>query len=196
MKNHLSGLFNQLPRIPNFTWLNVDVVFGFLINLSVVGVSGIVLYLFILEPYPIDGPSMEPTLFTSEYVLVEKLSLLVNPLGVGDIVVFNDPKNFSQKLVKRVIGVAGDTILVKDNRVYVNNELLAEKYLSSGEKTVGAVFLRENRPYHVPEKSIVVMGDHRTASTDSRFWGAISQDQVVGRVVFRIWPFARFGLVR
>ena len=131
---------------------------------------------------------MTPTLDEGDYVI----SLKGTDLSSGDIVAFY----YNNKiLVKRVIAFAGDWIDIDDKgNVYVNNVLLDEPYIY--EKALGDCNI--TLPYQIPESRIFVMGDHRSISIDSRNTavGCVAEEQIVGRIVFRVWPFSAIGAIR
>lgn len=140
--------------------------------------------------FRIYGDSMTPTLSEGDVVLSTKTS----DLGTGDLVAFA----YNNKvLVKRVIAGPGDWVDIDQNgNVSVNGQALDEPYLQAGSKSLGQCDI--SLPYQVPEEKYFVMGDHRSVSVDSRTSqvGCISSDQVMGRLVLRIWPIAEFGPVR
>ena len=138
---------------------------------------------FIVELYMVEGPSMQPTLETSERLVVNKFVYRFKQPEKGDIVVFRYPRDPSRDFIKRVIAVAGETIEVKDGRVFVNGQLLNEPYIL--EKTRGSYSLAT-----VPAGHIFVMGDNRNNSEDSRFRdvGFVSLDLVKGKALAVFWP--------
>lgn len=137
----------------------------------------------------VDGPSMMSTLKDKDVIFVEKLSLYSKSIKRGEIVTFDSGNATHDTYVKRVIGVAGDELEIKDGKVYRNGEVLNESYLNSGMKTLGGSFLGENKKYKVPEGYIFVMGDNRTVSLDSRYLGPISLKALNGHVILRAYPF-------
>ncbi len=155
-----------------------------LITVAAIAVLVATLWLPVLQTY---GSSMTPTLNDGEIII----SMKTSQFEPGDIVAFY----YNNKiLVKRVICSAGDWINIdQDGTVYVNGKLLDEPYLV--EKALGDCNIE--LPYQVPDGKIFVMGDHRSTSVDSRNTavGCVAQEQIVGRIVFRVWPFARFGRV-
>lgn len=156
-----------------------------LITVAALAVLAATLWLPVLQIY---GSSMTPTLQDGEILF----SLKTDVLEQGDIVAFY----YNNKiLVKRVIGNAGDWInFDEDGTVYVNGEKLEEPYLV--EKALGDCDLE--LPYQVPENRVFVMGDHRATSVDSRntVVGCVAEEQVVGKIIFRIWPLDRLGLIQ
>jgi signal peptidase I len=138
---------------------------------------------------------MVPTLLVGDRVLVSKLN--TDP-GRGDVVVFNRPPNDPKRdpsepdvLIKRVIGLPGETVTAQDGFVYVDGKKLVEDYLpaSSNAKTV------IQSAINVPNGQLLVLGDNRGISFDGRSFGTISKDLIVGRAVLRIWPLSRFGSI-
>ena len=156
----------------------------------------VVVYLFVFQPNQVKGSSMVPTLHDSEYVLTDKLTYrwLRKPQA-GDIVVFQAPENEKFDFIKRVIALSGDTVELRDGVVYVNNQPLAEPYLPLSYQTNGGAFLVNNQRYLVPEGGYVVMGDNRRFSSDSREWGPVPTDHVIGRAWFRYWPPNKIGTI-
>jgi signal peptidase I len=128
----------------------------------------------------VDGASMQPTLLNGEFVLVNKLSYQVGEIQRGDIVVFDFPLNMDEELIKRVIGLSGDTVLVQDGQVFVNNIPLNETYLSQVPSYSGQ--------WIVEEGYIFVLGDNRNNSNDSKDWGLLPIENIVGKAMFIYWP--------
>ncbi len=145
---------------------------------------------FLFQAFYIPSESMVPTLQVHDRVLVNKLSYKLHPVHRGDIVVFKAPPDSDpgiDDLVKRVVGLPGDSVSAKGGHVFINGAQLKEPYLPAGTSTSGF------DPVKVPDNSYWVMGDNRDNSKDSRVFGVIAKDKIVGRVFVRIWPFSRFG---
>jgi signal peptidase I len=148
---------------------------------------------FIAEPRYIPSESMLPTLEVNDRLMVEKLSYHWSKPQRGDIVVFmpNDKLRASQPklkdaFIKRVIGLPGETIEVKDNTVFINGNPLAENYLAAKPNY-------RFGPATVPPNSYLVLGDNRNNSFDSHFWGYVPFETIIGKASFRFWPLNRFG---
>ena len=146
---------------------------------------------FILQAYSIPSPSMVPTLAVGDRVVVFQLN--TDP-GRGDIIVFDrppsDPKTNPDDpdvLIKRVIGLPGETVESRDGEVYIDGKLLKEDYLPDDVTTT------ITSPIAVPADELLVLGDNRAASFDGRYFGTISKDLIVGRAVARIWPLSRLS---
>ena len=138
---------------------------------------------FIVELYMVEGPSMRPTLVNSERLVVNKFIYHFKQPERGDVLVFRYPRDPSRDFIKRVIAVAGDTIEIKDGRVFLNGQLQNEPYIL--EKTRSSYSLAT-----VPEGTIFVMGDNRNNSEDSRFKdvGFVPLDMIKGKAVMVFWP--------
>ncbi len=151
-----------------------------------------VLYWTIALPEVVKGASMEPTFYTDERILVEKITKKFNDLDRGEIVVLHPPGNDDIDYVKRVVGIPGDIIKIKDCTVYISRDgeifELEEPYLKEGVCTSDGPMLKEGRSLRIDEGQYVVLGDNRSHSVDSRAFGLVSEDRIVGRVVFRFWP--------
>ena len=157
-----------------------------LITVAAVAILVAVLFLPVLRIY---GTSMSPTLFEGNIVL----SVKGDSFETGDVIAFYYNNNI---LVKRVITTSGNWVdITEDGEVYINNEHIDEPYVLPEEKAFGETNIK--LPYQVPESRIFVMGDNRTTSIDSRNTsvGCVAQEQIVGKIVFCIWPLENFGWV-
>lgn len=153
----------------------------------------LVIKTYLFQAFYIPSPSMVPTLEVGDRVLVNKLSYHLHPVHRGDIVVFKAPPGVEsadiQDLVKRVIGLPGDTVQGRGGHIYIDGRLLKEPYLPAG--TESKVF----GPYTVPAHEYYVLGDNRPTSKDSTVFGPIRRSLIVGRVFVRIWPLGRLGFL-
>lgn len=147
---------------------------------------------FLIQAFYIPSLSMYPTLHKGDRVLVNKVSYDLHDVHRGDIVVFERPpgqESDIKDLIKRVIGLPGETIEAHDGRVYIDDKEIEEPYLVDGVTT-------ENLPRQtIPEHKIWVMGDNRGNSADSRVFGPISEDTIVGRAFIRVWPLPDVSLM-
>jgi signal peptidase I len=155
---------------------------------------------FVAQPFQIHQDSMEQTLEPDQYVLVDKLTTRWATYARGDIVVFKAPVDVEggkgTPLIKRVIGLPGDTVSLQDGHVLIDGRQLDEPYLyqESGEAqptdpTGGA------SSWTVPAGDVFLMGDHRAVSLDSRVFGPVAIDAIIGRAWLRYWPFDSFGVI-
>ena len=153
----------------------------------------------ILQQFYISGPSMETTMFQDNRVLVNKLSYRLHDIYRGDVVVFDRVTVDGEvvqhdDLIKRVIGLSGETISIKDCQVFIDGKLLPEPYLNGYDLAQSSLDDRCRVPLMeetlIPENHLFVMGDNRPQSFDSRMFGSIEQNLVVGRAFVTIWPLA------
>lgn len=165
----------------------VKTLYSTIASLIVVAAIAVLIVMLLLPVLRVTGTSMSPTLLNDEMLICSKRG----DFKSGDVVAFY----FNNKiLLKRIIGTAGDVIDIKeDGTVYVNDEELDEPYVN--EKAFGECDIK--LPYKVPDNRIFVMGDHRSVSIDSRSTsvGCIADEYVIGKVIFRVWPFEAIGKV-
>ena len=154
--------------------------------LAVVAVLLVPIRLWVAEPLRIVTESMEPTLTPGEHVLAWKVPALAPPLGRGDLVAFAHGPG--PLYVKRVVGVAGDRVALRDGRLFVNGRAVPEEYAVPDR--IDSVYFG---PVVVPDGTVFVMGDNRANSFDSRAFGPVARDQLRGRVVAVLWPPSRLG---
>jgi len=163
----------------------------------VIGVAAFTVALLVratvVQAFYIPSVSMDPTLRVHDRLLVEKVSYQVHDIRRGDIVVFERPPRMRDEsvkdLIKRVIALPGETVEGRGGQVYVDGRRLSEPYLPEGRTT------SDFAPVTVPLDAYFVMGDNRSASYDSRYWGTVDRSLVVGRAVVRVFPPGRIGPV-
>jgi signal peptidase I len=184
-----------VPPPPRYRWLREAAVV-----VVVALVVALLLRTFAVQSFSIPSGSMEPTLNIGDRILVNKLSYDLHGVGRGDIVVFARPANENcggppvADLVKRVIGLPGETVALNGRgHVLINGRLLNESWLPTsvqGETFAGpsGPLYNLDRPFKVPSGEYFVMGDNRTDSCDSRYWGPIKESLIVGKVELRLWP--------
>jgi len=136
----------------------------------------------------VDGPSMEPSYFDHDRIVVSKVSYVFGEVQRGDVIVFPAPISPDEDYIKRVIGLPGDRIRVTGGYVYVNDIPIDEPYIKSPPLTPMSEVT-------VPEGSVFVMGDNRNVSSDSRSWGPLASDDILGKAVFVYWPFESMRLI-
>ncbi len=136
----------------------------------------------------INGVSMQPTLTQDQNLLISRVHYLFGDIQYGDIIVFRPPEGRGERrLVKRVIGLPGDEITMDDNRVYVNGAALDEPYWADANRPCRTC--RNDYTWVIGSDEYFLMGDNRNESTDSRSFGAIPRDRIVGKVILRYYPF-------
>jgi signal peptidase I len=163
----------------------------------------LLLRVFVVQTFFIPSGSMEPTLQIGDRILVNKLSYHLHGVDRGDIVVFSRPPAENcggaevNDLVKRVIGLPGESISLSHGHVLINGKLLHETWLPTSVQGVtlpGPPGTPYNlaKPYRIPANHYFMMGDNRTESCDSRYWGPIPKSLIVGKVDVRVWPITHF----
>ncbi|MGK7940122.1 MAG: signal peptidase I [Crocosphaera sp.] len=169
-------------------WENVQI-------LVIAVILAFIIRTFIAEPRYIPSESMYPTLETGDRLVIEKISYYFHPPHHGDIIVFEPPIQLqlqgyekAQAFIKRIIATGGETVEVKDGKVYVNNQPLEEDYiLEPPHYNLQSV--------QVPEGYLFVMGDNRNNSNDSHVWGFLPEKNIIGHAVVRFFPFNRIGTI-
>jgi len=153
-------------------------------------VIAIVVILFLYQPVRVEGTSMMPTLENEERIFINKFVYRfgIEPIERGDMVVFWFPKDPSKSYIKRVIGVPGDRVEVREGTVYINGAPQAESYVSAEFRD------NSNSPEQIVKPDeFFVLGDHRNSSNDSRAWGTVPRSYIYGKAVFVYWPLDRLG---
>ncbi len=171
-----------VPETPN-SGGTIKKVGQFLLETLQTILLALVLYLLIdsvVARVRVENISMKPTLQPGEFVLVNKLAYRVGSLGHGDIIVFHYPQNPAEDYIKRVIGLPGDTVDVRNQMVYINGQALDEKYISAEPTYDGE--------WKVPPNAVFVLGDNRNQSSDSHSWGFVPLENIVGRALVIYWP--------
>ena len=193
----VAGAAGPARRGGGYRW-----VLEWAIILMAVLICTVLLRTYVVQSFFIPSPSMAPTLQVGDRIMVDKLSYHLHSVHRGDIVVFKRPPLEQQDfpdLVKRVIGLPGETISSKDGNVYINQKLLAEPWLPPGQRNnTFALPGDPNQQFNLPGPVVIpageyyVMGDNRTDSEDSRFFGPIPRSLIVGRAVAVVWPLSHF----
>ena len=154
----------------------------------------LVVYLFLVKPNQVIGESMQPTFFSHQYILTDLLTYRFHSPDRGDVVVLQDPQDTSLDLIKRVVGLPGESIMFKNGAVYIKNPqhpngyLLNEPYIMTGAQTQAESATKNDSWYQIPQNYYFVMGDNREHSSDSRDLGAVNKNLIIGRAWFRYWP--------
>lgn len=152
---------------------------------------------FVAEPFVVSGSSMLPNYHNGDYLIIDRLSYITGVPKRGDVIVLKYPKDNTQFFIKRIIGLPGETVrLSQGHVVIINNEhpegwQINEPYLSSAIETLG-----KTEPVTLGSSEYFVLGDNRTASSDSRVWGILPTDDIVGRVWARVYHFKEAGFIK
>jgi signal peptidase I len=157
---------------------------GLLIAAAIAVVSLRLIY----EPVKIQGSSMTPLLSDREAIVINRLVYHFEPIHRGDVVVFRYPLDVTQSYIKRIVGLPGETVQIRQGLVYVNGNSVSEPYIPSQYED-----LSDFGPIQVPSDSYFVLGDRRRRSNDSRVFGTVAQRLIEGRAAFAYWPINRVG---
>lgn len=153
------------------------------------------IYLFVAQFHKVSGNSMVPTMHNGDYLITEKVSYRFRNPQRGEIVVLKNPRDESQDFIKRIIAVPGDTLEIKNKSVYLNGTQLRENYLPPAVPTPSGTFLTEGAVVKAASNQYFVFGDNREHSSDSREWGAVTKEEIIGRAFFRYFPIQAMGLL-
>lgn len=148
----------------------------------------LVVNIFLAQATRVEGQSMEPVLHNDERLIIEKVSYRFQEPRRGDIIVLRRAHRAGEPLIKRVVGLPGETVEIKGGQVYIDGQPLDEEYLD--QATWGAT-----PPVLVPEEHVFVLGDNRRASNDSRAFGEVAFDDIIGKAWVRYWPPPDVGLI-
>jgi signal peptidase I len=158
-------------------------------------VVALLMRVFVVQTFYIPSASMSPTLNVGDRILVNKLAYHLHGVGRGDIIVFKRPPAENcgtdvTDLVKRVIGLPGETISDTNGTVYIDGKALAQPWLPKNDPNT---YTPSFRAVHIAPSHYFVMGDDRAVSCDSRYWGTVPRSLIIGKVEMRIWPISRIG---
>jgi signal peptidase I len=196
-------MFGRLTRLSGTRRTLVDYAITIVLAVGL----ALLIQAFVVKPYMIPSPSMANTLVPGQRVLVDRLTYHYRDIARGDVIVFKQPHGQPGKdiLIKRVVGLPGDTLSLDSGRLYVNGKLQNEPYVRvvggqveptdpadtfGGPASAGWSLAT---PYTLPAGQYFVMGDNRTNSGDSRYFGTVPEENVIGRAFFSYWPPGRLG---
>ena len=148
----------------------------------------LIIIVFLYQPVKVEGTSMAPLLSDQERIFINKFVYRFEPIQRGDVVVFWYPLDHSKSFIKRVVGLPGETVEIRQGAVYVNGKIVPEPYVPPQYED-----LSDFAQVRVPKDSYFVMGDHRISSNDSRVFGSVGSQFIYGRAVFAYWPVDHFG---
>jgi len=143
---------------------------------------------FIFQPFFVKGQSMEPNFENGDYLIIDELSYRFNEPQRGEVVVFRYPNDPVQRYIKRIVGLPKETVEIKDGKVAVFNQE-GSKVLEESEYLVPASYTAGDSKTVLHDDEYYVLGDNRSVSSDSRRWGPLKKDYIIGKVVLRAWPF-------
>lgn len=157
-------------------------------SLAVAALLAFIIHTFIMQNFRIPSASMDPTLQVQDYIFASKLSYRINEPERGDIIVFKYPKDTTRYFVKRLIAVGGETVALRGSKLYIDGQHVSEAYLPQGLRYA------DYGPVDVPPGNYFMLGDNRNNSSDSRDWGFVPKNLIVGKEIFIYWPPTRIGV--
>ena len=193
MSQDLNEPTPDVPAVKNVRSRRKSVIEWILVLIAAVLVS-FTIRTYVMQTFLIPSPSMEPTLYSGNRILVDKLSVDFGTINVGDIVVFKAPPDVAKicsdpvvDLVKRVIGLPGDVLTTKGNTIYRNGHKLDQKW-----SIYPAIGVNPINNVTVPKGQYFMMGDNHANSCDSRLWGTVPRSDIIGKVFVKIWPVSEW----
>jgi len=172
-----------------FIWETVKLV---IVSLAII----LPIRYYLVQPFFVNGASMEPNFENGDYLLVDEISYRFREPARGDVIIFRYPQNPSQFFIKRIIGLPEETVTIKKNSVKIYNQqnpdgfLLQENYLSSEQQTLGDMTIK------MDDNDYFVLGDNRLQSSDSRRWGTVNKTLITGKPFFRAWPVTKASRIK
>ena len=190
----IRGFLNKSYKKENnrlYSWYDINRDIDIIIILAVI-------IRFFIQPFSVFGASMEPNFYDHEYIIVNQISYKLKQPKRGDVIVFKYPKDKTKNYIKRIIGLPGEKIEIKDNNVFIYNKenlvgtKLQESYLKEDTETE----TKNNNNIELKSNEYFVMGDNRKFSSDSREWGILTSDNILGKVWFVCWPFSNWQVLK
>jgi signal peptidase I len=149
---------------------------------------------FLFQPFFVRGESMTPAFENGDYLIIDEISYRFQDPQRGEVIVFKYPNDPSQRYIKRIIGLPGETVEIKEGRVVISNQ--KEPYvLDESGYLLSDIFTPGETLISLEEDEYFVLGDNRRASADSRRWGSLNRENIIGRVLLRAWPFTAFAKI-
>ncbi len=167
--------------------------FGLVKSFDIVLVVGLIFRALVIQPFVVDGVSMEPNFHDKEALLVDKITYKFREPQKGEVTIFQAPQKPSEDYIKRIVATPGETVIITNGKVFINGYLLEEPYLSNGTQTQTSenIFRKTLKP-----NEYFVMGDNRSNSSDSREWGVVPKVNIIGRALIAIYPFNQKGIIK
>jgi len=153
-------------------------------------------FIFLFQPLLITGDSMKPEFLDGEQIIAEKLTVKFQQIDRGEVLVVKHPKDEGVLVIKRVVGLPGETLMLVNSNIYIDGELLDESYLDSEVVTSDGNYLTEREEFQLSDSEYFMLGDNRAESFDSRFWGPVDKDHIVGRSILVYYPLKQFRIVQ
>jgi len=149
--------------------------------------------LWVAQPFIVSGASMLPNFENGEYLIIDEFSYHFREPQRGEVIIFRFPHDTSKFFIKRVIGLPNETIVIDNNQIFIYNEIHTNGMLIEENYLPGKISMNDQTTT-LKENEFFVMGDNRQMSSDSRIWGALTENFIIGRAWLRLWPFTKLGI--
>ncbi|MEW5954493.1 MAG: signal peptidase I [Bacillota bacterium] len=159
-------------------------------SIAIAVILAVLIRLFIFQPFYIPSGSMEPNLQIGDRIIVSKLAYTFSEPKRGDVIVFKFPLDPSRDFVKRVAALGGETVEIRDSMLYIDGHPVREEYLPRNLQ------FGDFGPREIPAENYLMLGDNRNSSDDSRMWGPLPEEHIVGKAVIIYWPLDRIGFLK
>lgn len=182
------GRYSRKAEVLAFVWETIKII---VISLAII----VPIRYYLVQPFFVKGASMEENFHDGDYLLIDEISYRFNTPQRGDVIVFRYPENPSQFFIKRIVGLPGETVEIKGNKVIIYNSVspqgsvLEEGYLSLNQETIGNFLVK------LGDDEYYVLGDNRLQSSDSRRWGGLERNFITGKAFLRLWPLNKISTV-
>ncbi|MDF1498022.1 MAG: signal peptidase I [Patescibacteria group bacterium] len=187
-KNENNNKVSFISEVKSFSFETIKIVV-----ISLVVIIGI--RAFVMQPFFVSGKSMEPNFFDGDYLIVDEISYRLGEPERGDVIIFHYPYDVREYYIKRVIGLPGEKIKIKDNTIIIyNNENPEGFIIKEGVYLPSDVLTMGDYEKELKNNQYYVLGDNRTASADSRRWGVLEKHYIVGKAWIRAWPVSNFAV--
>jgi signal peptidase I len=178
-------IIKYMKKILSFVWETLKIV---IIALAIV----VPVRYFLFQPFFVRGQSMEPNFENGDYLIVDELSYRLRAPERGEAIVFKYPFDTTQRYIKRIIGLPGETVEIKDGKIIIDEVNKEQLILNESDYLASDVLTAGNLKITLGNEEYFVLGDNRPVSSDSRRWGVVPKSDIIGRVYFRAWPFENF----
>lgn len=166
-------------------------------TIVIAGIIFVAVYAFLFQPHEVIGDSMFPNFKNNEFVITDKISYRFRDPERGEVIVFKSPSDQEKDYIKRIIAQSNEKIKIEKGKIFVNDEELDEtRYLAPDTRTFPGVFAQEGKGLQVPPSSYFVVGDNRNNSSDSRDFGFVKKDSIIGKSFLVYWPIVSFRIVK
>jgi signal peptidase I len=177
-----------MKRFLSFTWE--------IFKIAVIALAIVVpIRYFLFQPFFVKGQSMEPNFENGDYLIVDELSYRIRPPERGEVIVFKYPEDTSQRYIKRIIGLPGETIEIKDGKITIYEKNSKVETLDESGYLPSYITTSDDLQITLADNQYFVLGDNRQVSYDSRRWGPVPKQDIIGRAVIRAWPLASLTLI-